>query len=549
MKKSILAGCIMLLSWASPAQITQKEVKSEITEVKVFLIGAELKRTGKINLNPGTTKLLFSHLSSKIEKESIQANFGDDVKIINVESELKTVKSGRKDSLKIIMLKDSLPFYQKDIRKINSQLSTYLGEKETIETNKVIKNSDGGTTVAELEKLSEFYRKRLTDIHQKIFEFNEQITADNERIRIITDTINAGLKYKELKWMDITVTVQTQKTTTADFELKYLAGGTGWSPTYDIRVKDVMGQIDMEYKAKIINQTEEDWNNVVLSFSSAMPTESQEAPDLEPWLLNFDNHKNYEGRLNEFRPNTINKTEASKRSGNIALPEGVEFAEVELSLVDFEFKTEGNYNIPSTGNSFLVSITNYNLPVTFKYVAIPKVDKAAFLVAEVTGWESLNLIEGPTNIYFRGTFMGKSYLKPQYANDTLNISLGRDNKVIINRVKTEDNKGDKLIGLNKWEEFNYKISVRNTNPGNIKFTLYDQVPVAQDDDIKVEILDISNAEQDPYSGRLKWKFDLASKEASEFSVHFAVKYPKNKELKIRNSRSTAKGRYGSVRFL
>jgi uncharacterized protein (TIGR02231 family) len=549
MKTLLLAGCSMLISLASLAQITQKEVKSEITEVKVFLIGSELKRTGKVNLNPGTTKLLFPHLSTKIEKESIQANFGDNVKIVNVESSLQVVRSGRKDTLRIAGFRDSILVYQKKMRKIKSQLATYEGEMETIESNKIIKNSEGGTTVAELEKLSDFYRKRLGEINQRIFEYNEELTNYSEKIRMMTDSVSAGLKYKENKWTDITITVHTSRALTADYELKYLTGGSGWSPTYDIRVKDVLSQIDMEYKAKVINQTEEDWNNVKLSFSSAMPTESQEAPDLEPWLLNFDNRKDYEGKLNEFRPNTINKAEALKRSGNISLPEGVEFAEVELSLVDFEFKTEGEYTIPSTGNSFMVSITNYNLPVTFKYVAIPKVDKAAFLVAEVTGWESLNLIEGPTNIYFRGTFMGKSYLKPQYANDTLNISLGRDNKVIINRVKVEDAKGEKLIGTNKWEEFNYKISVRNTNPGNIKFTLYDQVPVAQDDDIKVEILDISNAEQDPYSGRLKWKFDLASKQANEFSVHFAVKYPKNKELKIRSSRGTSKSRYGSVRFL
>lgn len=548
MKTKILVGLAMLIHWASPAQILQKEVKSEITEVKVFLIGAELKRTGNVSLNTGTTKLIFSHLSTKIEKESIQANFGDGVKITNVESKIKTVDKEKKDSLRILKLQDSIIIYQKDIRRINSQLNTFEGEKQAIEANKILKNADGGTTVTELEKLSEFYRKRLSEINQKIFELEESINSNNDRIKIATENIKKLSIIKQDIWNAIEITVQTTKAITTDFDLKYLVGCTGWSPTYDLRVKDVIGQIDMEYRAKILNQTGEDWNDVKLSFSSAMPTESQETPTMEPWRLNFDNRTDYEGRLNDFRPSTINKAEALKRSGNIALPEGVEFAEVELSLVDFEFKVDGTFSIPSDGNSYMVSITNYNLPVTFKYVAIPKIDKAAFLVAEVTGWESLNLIEGPTNIYFRGTFMGHSYLKPQYANDTLNISLGRDNKVLINRVKVEDNKGDKLIGTNKREEFTYKITVRNTNPGNISFTLLDQVPIAQDNDIKVEVIDISSAEKDEYSGRLRWKFDMAPKEAKEFTVKFAVKYPKNKEVKIRSNRNV-KGRYGAVRFL
>ncbi|MBI5542074.1 MAG: DUF4139 domain-containing protein [Bacteroidia bacterium] len=547
MKTLLITAIVMLAFYISPAQIQPKEVKSEIKEAKIFLLGAEITRKGKINLLEGSTKLLFSHLSTKIDKESIQANFGDGVKITNVEAELKTINLKSKDSLRIAKLQDSIIWYNKNNRQINSKLTTIEGEVDVINVNKILKNNTGGTTVAEIEKLSDFYRKRVSELNQKIYELNEQITDNNKRIKIVTDTITSLSIVRKDTWFEIAVTVQTSKPVTGDFTLSYLVGGTGWSPTYDIRVKEITGQIDMEYKAKVLNQTGEDWENVKISFSSAMPTESQEAPSLEPWRLNFNNRTDYEGRLNEFRPNTINKIEAQKRSGNLALPEGVEFAEVELSPIAFEFKIDESTSIPASGKPYMISITNYKLPVSYKYVAIPKVDPAAFLVAEVTGWEDMNLIEGPTNIYFRGTFMGHSYIKPQLANDTLNISLGRDNRVMINRVKVEDSKGDKLIGTNNREEFTYKISVRNTNPGNIKFTLIDQVPVAQDDDIKVELLDLSGAEKDEFNGRLKWKFDLATKEAKEFTVKFAVKYPKNKQVKIRSDNRIAK--YRSARFL
>jgi uncharacterized protein (TIGR02231 family) len=548
MKTLFITAIAVLTITLCNAQIQPKEVKSEIKEVKAFLLGAEITRKGKINLLEGSTRLIFKHLSTKIEKESIQANFGDGVKITNVESELKIINLKLKDSLRIETLNDSIAWYQKNSRLINSKLSSIEGEIEVIDVNKVIKNNSGGTTVEEIEKLSEFYRKRVSDLNQKIFEFNEQITVNNERILNLTDTIKVLSVIRQEKWFEIAITVQTTKPVTGDFTLSYLVGGTGWSPTYDIRVKEISGQIDLEYKAKVLNQTEEDWNNVKISFSSAMPTESQESPNLEPWRLSFSNRSYNEGKLNEFRPSTINKQEAQKRSGTIALPEGVEFAEVELSPIAFEFKIDEQTSIPSSGKPYIISITNYKLPVSYKYVAIPKIDPAAFLVAEVTGWEDMNLIEGTTNIYFRGTFMGHSYIKPQYANDTLNISLGRDNRVMINRVKVEDNKGTKLIGTNNREEFTYKISVRNTNPGNIKFTLIDQVPIAQDNDIKVEVLDIASAEKDEYSGRLSWKFDLAPKEAKEVTVSFAVKYPKNREVRIRYDRNV-RGRYGSVRFL
>ena len=139
------------------------------------------------------------------------------------------------------------------------------------------------------------------------------------------------------------------------------------------------------------------------------------------------------------------------------------------------------------------------------------------------------------------------YIRPQLALDTLDVSLGRDNKIFVNRVKLKDKDSEKLVGTNKKQTFKYKLTVKNTNSTTVKFTLRDQIPVSQDDDIKIEKIEISNAELDEDSGNLKWKFNLKPGESKEFHVAFSVRFPKNKNLRIRGTRNTSSCK--SVRFL
>ncbi|HCA83711.1 MAG TPA: hypothetical protein DEP18_07975 [Flavobacteriales bacterium] len=140
-------------------------------------------------------------------------------------------------------------------------------------------------------------------------------------------------------------------------------------------------------------------------------------------------------------------------------------------------------------------------------------------------------------------------MDPVTFDDTLDISLGRDNKVIVNRVKVEDKDAIKVIGSNKKETYTYKISVRNTNTNPINIQLSDQIPVSQHSEITVDIHEVSNAEREDYSGKLTWNLDIKSGETKEFIVSFSVKYPKNKTVKVQKSDKSNYRSVKTVRFL
>lgn len=198
--------------------------------------------------------------------------------------------------------------------------------------------------------------------------------------------------------------------------------------------------------------------------------------------------------------------------------------------VDFEIKIP--YTVKSDNKSYAVDIDTYNLPAFYQYYSVPKVDKTAFLTANITNWEKYNLLEGEANIFFEGTFVGKSLLDVRYASDTLQISLGRDKNVSVSREKIKDFTSKKFIGSKKEETRAWDIIVKNNKSQSINMVVYDQVPVSTLDEIKVEINKTSGAKHNSTTGELKWEFKLEPSKTKELKLNYKVKYPKNRNLLI-----------------
>jgi uncharacterized protein (TIGR02231 family) len=164
-------------------------------------------------------------------------------------------------------------------------------------------------------------------------------------------------------------------------------------------------------------------------------------------------------------------------------------------------------------------------------------DHDAFLVARVTGWEDLNLADGVANVFYGDNYIGESYINTRQTGDTLDLSLGRDKKILVQRVKKQDYGSKSLGGGNRIESFLYEITVKNNNKDTIDMELQDQIPVSQESDIVVDAIELSKAEKDDLSGKLKWKMKLAPNETRKIQLSFSVKYPKNKPVMVNKYRT------------
>jgi len=225
---------------------------------------------------------------------------------------------------------------------------------------------------------------------------------------------------------------------------------------------------------------------------------------------------------------SVDKYEMKIRGTNsLALPT----VQVEKqTTVNFEIKTP--YTIKSDNKNYSVDIEFYDLPAIYQYYCVPKIDKDAFLIAKIIDWEKYNLLEGEANVFFEDTYVGKTLLDVRFASDTLEISLGRDKKVSVNREKIKDFTTKQFIGNKKEETRTWKTTVKNNKNQEINMIILDQVPVSTAADIEVTVLNISGAKHDLETGELKWEFTLKPVDKRELDLKYSVKYPKFRNLII-----------------
>jgi len=511
----------------------EKEIKPAIDHVTVYLNSAQVSRTIQVTLPEGSSTLVIPRVSSKIDVKSIKGTLGNSAKVVGIDYGTQTLTSGVRDSIRIQKIDDTLKIIDIEKRRLISNLKSYQEELAMIEKNNTLGQGENGMSVADLIKLSDLYRSRVYELNQKIYSTNETSYKLNDLItkyNVSRNKLQGALKYDT--YHEIRIHVQADAPTTTSFNIKYLVGGAAWTPSYDIRVEEVSNFVYIDYYGRLMNQTGEDWEKVGITLSTSDPTVSQSLPSLPPWTLSYNNQTSNEGRLDNFGPKQVTRDQAVSQNFGLTVLDNVQFEEIDLPDVAIVFEIKEKYSVYSDSRPYTVEITKYKVDATFQYFAIPKVEHDAFLLAQIVGWEKLNLIEGPTNIYFRGTFIGNSYIKPGYANDTLDISMGRDNKVLINRIKVEDKDSKKMLGTEKKEKFTYRISVRNTNSSAIELDMLDQIPVSQNEEIKVGDLSYNGAELDELSGQLKYRIKLEPGQAKEFTISFSVTYPKNKPIRV-----------------
>lgn len=195
-----------------------------------------------------------------------------------------------------------------------------------------------------------------------------------------------------------------------------------------------------------------------------------------------------------------------------------------------EIEVEKPYSINSGGEKLMVDLKNYDIPAEYNYIAVPKLDKDAFLMARITDWGKYNLLEGEANLYFEKSFVGRTVLDANTLSDTLEISLGRDKNIVVQREKQEEFTKRRTLGTNKIESRGFKITIRNKKSSTINLTIYDQLPVSVISEITVTPNNLDNAKFDTPTGELKWQFNLPPQQQKEITFGYEVKYPKKEKV-------------------
>jgi hypothetical protein len=280
---SMLLLCIFHVS--SYSQKENQPVSSKIEKVTIFLNGAQVERTARQTLKTGKYNIVFSGISPKIDKQSIQLKAEGKLTVLSVTHQVNYLKEQE---------------VQEDIRQLESQKeqwlekvamernmkNVYAQEEKMILANQSIKG-DATLKAAELKEAADFQRQRLTELYQKLQDNDRNLKKMEMELQKINKQLSELNQKKDLATSEVIVALDVKEAMNADFRLSYLVQQSSWYPTYDIRVQDIAHPINLQMKANINQQSGEDWKDVKLFLSTGNPNENGTKPTLFPWYLRY----------------------------------------------------------------------------------------------------------------------------------------------------------------------------------------------------------------------------------------------------------------------
>lgn len=533
MNRILLSTLFISMFYVAYPQV-EKPVDSKIKDVTVFLNKAQVAREVKTRIESGKTDLIVTGLTSQLDPESIQVAGKGNFVILGIRhqqnylNEFNTPKP-------LKLLKDSLTYFQNQVSLEQSQKEILNKEEQMLLSNQKIGGTNQNLTVSELKAMADFYRARLGEIVLSRMKQDEKIKEINEHIVRLQKQINTQNDLYSRNTSEIVVSVSAESTSTATLDVSYVVSNAGWYPVYDLRATNTKSPVQLSYKANVFQRTGEIWNDVKLTLSTANPNQSGLKPELYPWYLDFYNPNVYTQQYRKQR----SVAPAAKMAEADVMMEAEEAAPA-LSMAGFvntvqtslntEFSISLPYTVESSAKPTLVDIRNHEMKANYMYSVVPKLDNDAFLIAKATGWEDFSLLPGEANIFFEGTFVGKTFIDPNNIKDTLSVSLGRDKRIVVKREELKDLTSKKLIGSNQREEHTWEISIRNTKTEAIKIAIEDQLPVTKNSQIEVSAVDTGGAKFDSNTGKLTWDLSIQPNETKKLKFKYEVKYPKDKQI-------------------
>ena len=277
---------LFLIGSGMAQEVPEKKIPTRVNEATVFLDGAQITRTKKVQVPKGTTLLKFAGLSPFINPKSIQVKADGNIMVLSVDHQLNYDEKAKQPA-EIKALAENYRSLQDRIEEEKMHLSIIDEEIDLLNQNKKVAGQNKGLTVTDLRQVADYYAQKMTGLKTDRLKRNKQIIKLKQQQDTLMKKIKKIASIKVYPTGEINVKVSAKQATPADFTITYNVKNARWFPSYDIRATGVNEDLQWVYKANVSQNTQVDWDKVKLSFSSSNPDIPGEVPELIPYRLGY----------------------------------------------------------------------------------------------------------------------------------------------------------------------------------------------------------------------------------------------------------------------
>jgi uncharacterized protein (TIGR02231 family) len=278
-----------------------------------------------------------------------------------------------------------------------------------------------------------------------------------------------------------------------------------------------------------VQTTGEDWTDAALSLSTARPAAGVEPPELAPFWLEsgyaYAAPSGYYEDADDLDRMTVEEAPARSMEPPPPPPPPMQVATATITerAVATTFEVAGGATVPGDGTRRKVRVTDVTVSGRFVHVVVPRLEPAAFLVAESTWDAEWPLLAGDVATFLDGAFTGTGRLETVGKGGELALGFGRDDALAVEVEVVTDRiaeKGGKGVATREWT---YRVSSGRDVP--VALEVRDRVPQTRDAKFKVKALGDEPEEVGP-EGAVTWVRALPPDGEAAVAFGYEVRYPR-----------------------
>ncbi|MDR0419896.1 MAG: DUF4139 domain-containing protein [Prevotellaceae bacterium] len=532
-KKLITALLLMLFATLGFSDET-KTIKAVLKDVTVFFRGAELTHTASAELTKGENEIIIENISPVINSNSLQIKISNGVIVSSFEYSIDYLTDKLQNTV-TQKIKDSIDFYNDNLititteTRINNDMLAFL--KQGVTHNITV--AEKSLAVEELNKNIDVFQKKALEYTTAIAKLEKEKAVIGEKInRLKNQLAQEEIKHGKNSGI-LKLKLSSPLAVKAQLTIKYFTASAKWTPFYDINITSPEMPINLITKSKVQQTTGIDWNKVKISLSTGIPNSGRIAPIFTAWFLREKDAQQKRQDDFEMAQNSISYAtikESAKQEESMG--DYVVYEENQLNRI---FSIDIPYTVKSDGKEQVIELEKQIITgAEYQYYCAPKLDNETYLIAEISGWEKLNLMTGQANITYDGTYLGQTTIDAASTNKKITLTLGNDRRISVKREKMQDFSSVKFLSTDTKVILTYKITVRNNQNKDVTMILKDQYPISTNKNINVELLEQTTK---PTTNRkdigvITWEENLKAGETKEYFISYSAKYPKDMILNL-----------------
>ncbi|WP_103258389.1 DUF4139 domain-containing protein [Tabrizicola aquatica] len=303
----------------------------------------------------------------------------------------------------------------------------------------------------------------------------------------------------------------------------------GWRPFYDLDLTRQGGAALAFNRSVLVTQyTGEDWSDVALTLSSSAPAQQAAPSVLWPELRRIEPEREAE--------------DAMARADFGAAPELV--LEAAPAPITAAAAIEGDtvvylypdaVTVASGSEDLRLALDSLAFTPVVEAVAVPRLDRTAFVSASFTNASDEPLLPGEAMLYREGVLVGTAWLDTIAPGEEVDVGFGALETLRLKREMPKRASGETGVFTTSNEQSESAvITVENTGTEAWPVRLLDLVPYSEQDDLEVEILATPEPTETNVEGQrgiLAWEFDLAAGGKQTITLEHRLSWPEGMDLR------------------